>query len=98
MFGTIYHMKPKTGQEQAIAEHLRRWERDRRPKVDGAVAGYLIRPRAGSNDLIGVVVFDSESNYRKNADDPEQDRWYRELRELLTEDPKWNDGDVLVAI
>jgi quinol monooxygenase YgiN len=98
MFGTVYQMKPKAGQEQAVAEHLRRWEKELRPSVKGAVAGYLFKSRDDQGRLIGVAVFDSETSYRKNADDPAQDRWYRELREMLESDPEWNDGDVLVAI
>jgi hypothetical protein len=47
---------------------------------------------------MGVVVFDSEANYYNNAADPEQDRWYRQLRNLLMADPEWSDGDILVAI
>jgi hypothetical protein len=66
--------------------------------VPGAVAGYLLKPRNGRSELLGVAVFDSESNYRKNANNPEQDHWYRQLRDLLEEDPEWNDGDILVAL
>jgi hypothetical protein len=91
-------MHPKEGQEGAVADLLRQWERERRPNVPGAVAGYLLKPRNGVSELVGVAVFDSESNYRKNADDPEQDRWYRQLRDLLEADPEWNDGDILVAL
>jgi hypothetical protein len=98
MFGTIYRMHPKPDQEGRIADHFRRWERERRPLVDGMVSGYLFRPKASAPDLIGVAVFDSEANFRKNADDPAQDHWYRSLREMLDGDPEWTDGDVLVAI
>jgi hypothetical protein len=98
MFGTIYRMHPKPDQERRIAEHFRRWEREQRPVVDGMVSGYLFRSKAGMRDLIGVAVFDSEANFRKNAATPAQDQWYRRLREMLEEDPEWSDGDVLVAI
>jgi hypothetical protein len=98
MFGTIYNMRPKPGQEQAVAELHRRWERERRPKVNGMVAAYAFKPRRNLDQLMGVVVFDCEAHYYQNADDPEQDRWYRQLRELLEADPEWIDGDVLVAL
>jgi hypothetical protein len=88
-------MHPKPGKAGAVEEHMRRWQRERRPKVAGVVAGYLLMSRAHPGDLVGVAVFDSEENYRKNADDPEQDRWYRELRALLEADPEWNDGELL---
>ena len=98
MFGTIYRMSPKPGQEQAVADHLRRWDKERRPQSNGSVAGYLFKSRENGGELIGVAVFDSEASYRKNAEDPAQDRWYRQLRDLLAKDPEWNDGDVLVAL
>lgn len=96
MFGTIFRMRPKPGMEAAI-EDLFRHDVDERPRPAGMIAGYLFHPTSRNGDLMGVAVFDSEASYRKNADDPEQDRWYRQLRELLEADPEWNDGDVLVA-
>jgi hypothetical protein len=98
MYGTVYQMKPRAGQELAVANHLRRWERERRPSVKGALAGYLFRSQNRPDTLIGVAVFDSESTYKANADDPAQAEWYRELRSLLQADPEWNDGDILVAL
>jgi hypothetical protein len=98
MFGSIYTMKPLPGQEANIAAHFRRWERERRPSVGGAVSGYLFRPKTALGQLIGVAVFDSEGNYRKNADDPAQGEWFSELRSMLEADPEWSDGDILVAL
>lgn len=98
MFGSIYSMKPLPGQEANIAAHFRRWERERRPAVGGAVGGYVLRPRGKPDELIGVAVFDSEDSYTKNANDPAQNQWYLGLRAMLEADPEWNDGDVLVAL
>jgi quinol monooxygenase YgiN len=97
MFGTVYRMRPKAGMETAIEELMRREEKERGMPA-GLIAGYLFRSRSRPGELIGVAVFDSETSYRRNADDPEQDRWYRQLRDLLEADPEWNDGDVLVAL
>ena len=41
------------------------------------------------------VVFDSKDEYMANANDPEQERWYLALVELLDGEPRWIDGDVL---
>lgn len=98
MFGSIYKMKPLPGQEPNIAAHFRLWERERRPVVSGAVGGYLFRPKSSGDELIGVAVFDSEESYLKNANDPKQDEWYRDLRLMLDGEPEWSDGDVLVAL
>jgi hypothetical protein len=98
MFGSIFTMRPRDGQEGNIAAHFRRWERERRPAVEGAVGSYLFRSRKDPGELIGVAVFDSEGSYRKNADNDAQGEWYGELRQMLQADPEWNDGDVLVAL
>lgn len=97
MFGTVFRMQPRPGQEQAVEEIFRTWERERRPNVAGVVGGYLLKSRTRPGELIGVAVFDSEESYRKNASDPEQDRWFRELRDKLQADPEWNDGEVLAV-
>jgi hypothetical protein len=94
MFGTIFRMRPRAGQEQPLTEMLERWNRERRPNVEGFVASYVLTSRTHPGEVVGVAVFDSEASYRKNAEAPEQDRWYRELRALLDADPDWNDGEV----
>jgi hypothetical protein len=96
MFGTIFRMRPRQGQEQVVEELFHRWWRERRPKVTGFVNTYLFKSRSYPGEMMGVAVFDSEANYWKNAEDPEQDRWYQELRAALETDPEWNDGDVIV--
>jgi heme-degrading monooxygenase HmoA len=97
MFGTVYRMRPKPGMEATIEDLMRREEKER-TRPTGFIAGYLFRSRSRPGELIGVAVFDSEASYRKNANDPEQDRRYRRLRELLEADPEWNDGDVLTSL
>jgi hypothetical protein len=98
MYGSIYRMQPKDGMADQVTDYHRRWERDRKPMVRGAIAAYVFRPTSRPTELVGVVVFDSEANYERNAADPEQNRWYNQLRGLLVADPEWNDGDILVAI
>lgn len=93
MYGTIFHMRPKAGNEQDIVRLMEQWDRERRPKVKGAIGSYMFRLDKGG--LMGVAMFDSKENYMANAQDPEQDAWYRRLRELLEADPEWNDGEVI---
>src|SRR5258707_168712 len=94
MFGTIFRMRPKAGQQQAVEDLFHSWGHERQHKVEGAFAGYLFKSTTHPGELVGVAVFDSKSAYLKNADDPEQDAWYRELRSHLDSDPEWNDGEV----
>jgi hypothetical protein len=42
-----------------------------------------------------AVVFESKEAYQKNASDPEQDRWFRDMMTLCTKEPAWFDGDVI---
>ena len=93
MYGTMFHMRPRPGHEQAILDGWDAWDRDRRPKVEGAIANYLFRLASG--ELAGVAVFSSRETYLKNASDPDQDRWYRQLRDNLEADPVWEDGEIL---
>ena len=97
MYGSIFRMKVKPGQEQKIAELMKEWERDRKPKVKGAVAGYLLKPDKGSGELIGIAVFKDKASYTANADDPEQSKWYQKLRGLLRADPTWEDGEYIAG-
>ena len=97
MFGTIFTMKPKSGQEAAVVELFKRWDRERRPKIKGAVAGHLYRNEQNPAELMAAVVFDSRANYFANASDPEQDQWYRDLVGVLEAEPRFIDGEVLVS-
>jgi quinol monooxygenase YgiN len=91
MYGTIARMKTKPG----ALELLKKLEM-RQPK--GLVGSYIYQMDADPNELWMVVMFESKQAYLENADSPEQDKEYRQLRELLREDPIWNDGEVVFEI
>ncbi|HWO73204.1 MAG TPA: antibiotic biosynthesis monooxygenase [Dehalococcoidia bacterium] len=95
MYGTIALMRPKPGQEDALKALFERWWTERRPKVKGAIASTIYRNVSNPSEIMVAVVFDSEENYKANAEDPEQDAWYRQLRDLLEADPRWIDGEIL---
>jgi hypothetical protein len=95
MYGTIARMQPKPGAETRIVELFREWERDLKPRVKGALHGFLYRLDKGS--MMAVAVFESREAYMANASNPEQDAWYRKLREQLEADPEWNDGEILAS-
>lgn len=97
MFGTIFTLRPKPGKEDAVLEQFEKFDRERRPKIKGTLASHLYRRTDNPREWMGAVVFDSRENYFANAEDPEQDRWYRELVSLLEEEPRWMDGEVLLS-
>ncbi len=93
MYGTIARLSPKPGAEAEIIMGMEDWQRERAPKVRGAVGEYLFKLDNGG--LMLVALFEDKESYVANAEDPEQDAWYRRLREQLTADPEWNDGEIL---
>ena len=97
MYGTIFRMRPKAGRERDVVALMEEWSQTRGPEVQGARAAYLLRPEGRPGELIGVAVFEDRESYRANAADPEQDTWYRRLRELLEADPAWEDGEYVAA-
>ena len=95
MYGTIGIFRINPGSEAAAASHMNSWWTERAPKVKGAISGSLHSNAANPSELILSVVFESKEAYDANAADPEQDRWFQQLRTMLSGDPRWIDGDVL---
>jgi quinol monooxygenase YgiN len=92
MYGTIARMRVKPGMENRIEEYIRKFEGR---QVSGAVATYTYRMDRDPNEIYLAVVFDSREAYRANAESPEQDAEYRQLLELLVEEPEWHDGEII---
>lgn len=97
MYGTVAELRVKEGKLEEVREVAMRWDRERRPKAPGFVANYTFRLDDDPQGVILVAIFDSKESYVANARDPEQDRWYRALRELLDADPVWHDGQVIAS-
>ena len=93
MYGSIFHMKAKAGQEQKIVEQFDAWERNRRPGLDGALGGLVMRPDTAPGTVVAIAVFRDKASYQANSDDPAQGEWFQGLRALLEEDPEWEDGE-----
>jgi quinol monooxygenase YgiN len=97
MYGSIFRMKVRPGQEDKLIEAFHRWETERKPKVTGAIASYVLRSDDHPGQFVGVAVFKDKASYAANADDPEQDKWYRQMRTLLQSDVEWQDGEYVFA-
>jgi len=95
MYGSVYKIRPKAGKEQDIVGIMEEFDRERRPKVKGALGGLMFKLDNGG--MMGVAIFDSRENYRANAESPEQDAFYRRFRDLLESDPEWNDGEIVTS-
>ena len=97
MYGTIFRMKVKSGQEQRVIEIFRDWERDQQPVVKGALGGVLMKPDSSSGEFIGVAIFQDKQSYVANADNPAQREWFGKLRDVLEADPEWEDGEYVAG-
>jgi len=95
MYGTIFRMKVKSGKERELLATFEEWERERKPKVAGAIVSLMLKSDNVRGEFWGVAVFRDKESYMANARDPEQDKWYRQLRLLLQSDPEWNDGEYI---
>ena len=97
MFATVYKLRLKPGREAEMQALSEAWNRERAPQVKGFVSSYTVRSEKVEREFLGVTVFDSEENFRRNANDPAQHEWYLKMREYLEADPEWNDGEVVSA-
>jgi len=102
MYGTLYHLQPRQGQQQAVLDHLFRWEQEHLPKVTGYMVGYVVEPAvqepSAPYDILVIVVFDSQAAYNIHRDDSEQGKWEQYLQELLEYAPQWHEGEITELI
>ncbi len=89
---TFFMARALPGHRDAIIEHMRRWEREQAPKQRGWERSVLIGSNSDPDQIAGLIRWDNTENYKANANRPEQDAWYRELRSHLAGDPQWFDG------
>jgi len=90
MYGTIAKLRVK----QEIEDALRLTE-ERHP--EGYISSFIYKSDKEPDVRWMVVMFEDKQTYFANADSPEQDRDYRELRKLLKEDPEWHDGEIIYS-
>ncbi len=95
MYGTIGHLRIKTGMEdqfrQLLQEQARAFETG---QVPGFVASYAYHIDADPNEYYIAAVFESREAYWANAQSPEQDARYRQWQPLLDGEPEWHDGEI----
>ena len=89
MFGSVFKMMVKAGKKDELMK-LMMDDSGRVPS--GMKAAYMYD--TGGDEVWGVAVFEDENSYRANADSPEQNQDYEQMRALLTSDPEWHDGTV----
>jgi quinol monooxygenase YgiN len=97
MFGTVARLKVKPGREQDLMAASEEWDRETTAQglSGGAIAEYVFKLENAEDEFIMVAIFKDRESYFSNAQKPETDRQYRQMRELLEADPEWNDGEVI---
>ena len=89
VYGTVAKMKLKPGAEEKMMQAMEGVQ------PAGHVATYVFKSDSDPNVHYVTTVFESKSAYKKFADSPEQDKRYRQMRDLLAADPEWHDGEVI---
>ena len=92
MYGTIARIKidPSKFEElKALGDSM--------GKPAGQVARYVYKMDADPGEFFLVAVFESKEAYWANAQSPEQNERFTQLRALLLEDPEWHDGEIVSA-
>ena len=97
MYGTIGQARIKDGKLAEVVEMEKTWLRERGPHVPGAIATYMFQSDNDPSMISVVALFRDRETYRANANDPDQDAWYQQLRAALTGDIVWHDGEVVVS-
>ena len=95
MYGTVATLKAKPGTAEQLQALTDTWWKERAPKVSGIVGTVVFRTDKDANEYILVAMASSKEEYMANAADPEQDRWYQQIRALLESDPVWTDGEII---
>lgn len=93
MYGTVAHMRVKAGQQDDLVKLIGEWNAERRPKISGAVSGYMVKLDSDPQDMIMIGIFESKETFLANASDPDQDKWFKRIMEHLESEPQWHDGE-----
>jgi quinol monooxygenase YgiN len=94
MYGTIARLQVKEG----MLEKLMDWgSAHGADTIPGYLSQAVFQMDSDPNELYLVVIFADKDSYVANAQSPEQDKRYWEMREMLVADPEWHDGEVVFA-
>ena len=94
MYGTLARYRVKRG----MLRKLREFEAEiGSAGTKGLVAEFTLSTDVDADICYKLAIFESKEAYDAVADDPEQDRRYHRLLELLDGPPEWHDGEIIHA-
>lgn len=94
MFGTIGHVRVKSGTDADFRALQDEWQQTIRPKVPGTFLSLIGRPKDRPDEVVFVALAQDEATYRQLAEMPEQDAWYRRMAALAEGEPTWEDVEM----
>ena len=93
MYGTIARVKIDPAKLEELIALGRRIG-----VAPGQIAHYVYQMDANPGELFLVVVFESREAYWANAQSPDQNQRYQEMRSLMLADPEWHDGEIVDVV
>jgi quinol monooxygenase YgiN len=94
MYGSVARWKVKAGKEKELEQLSEELMREIPP---GARSVMVYRADANPGEYWVASSWDSKEAYTSNSNTPEQDQRFRQLRELMDDEPEWHDGEIIVA-
>jgi antibiotic biosynthesis monooxygenase (ABM) superfamily enzyme len=92
MYGTVARLRLKPGAKEQMDQQMREYES---LKIPGYMMTHVYQMEGDPQTYYMAVVFDSKESYQANANSPEQDARYQQMRALLESDPEWHDGEIV---
>ncbi|MBA2518152.1 MAG: hypothetical protein H0V24_00645, partial [Chloroflexia bacterium] len=83
MFGTIGHARLKPGRQAELEALLQEWEQTIRPQIPGEFVEFLGHVAGQSDHQLFVALAQDEATYRRLAELPAQDAWFRRFAEQV---------------
>ncbi|MEK7248438.1 MAG: hypothetical protein AAB092_08205 [Chloroflexota bacterium] len=92
---TFWKMKVQPGKAGEIQKIMSSAQDQERIKAAGWQLTVVGTRKDNPDEIWGMVTWDTSDRYYKNAESPDQDKDYQQMRALLTADPEWFDCDVV---
>ena len=94
MYGTIFTLDVKQGQETALLETMKIATAGRTP--EGMVAWFVMKPD-NEGKWLGVAIFESKEAHINNANDRKQAEIFGRIMGHLKSEPTWTDGPYVIG-
>lgn len=91
MFVTMFTFKAQPGNEEAVLDLFKEWQRELMPTSRGFLSSEVLRDASDPSHFVSIARFESEAALRAVADRPAQDAWYRKLVALTEREPIFTD-------